>query len=253
MLNDIRQLIPSHLLYGALEYPAINGQEQFNEPFLCPLCGIETWEGVKWKVTPRFSDLDTFAEKENIKFLCPACYFTLNHILDLHKPYLLNPEGLHILQFDDQAEKKVKLGKVKRVSRYYLMDFLLNAPTHEPWVLMLQSKMNPQHSLIRAKVNFGYSDTLWVSDGTTPHAIPREGLESLFECLIKVKKSTGLYLYLYMDEPPRKEHKEYELWLELEPILAKHRHAHYLPFVYERIIPPKKYMVEKEKGVEFHV
>lgn len=244
-MKDIRLLHPTHLLYHALGQPLLKGNKKldYNKP--CPLCGILTINAVEWKVGKKFSDLDWFAEKENIEFLCSACYYALTHIRELHKAYILTySEGLKVLQFDDQPIKKIGLGQLKPVSRYYLKDFLLNPPVGEPWIMMLQTKMNPQHSIMKAKVNYGFAETLWVSNGGMNYAIPVEGLEDLFNSLEKVKKSDSLYPYLFKDKRPWKEHKEIKLWEEVEPHIAKHKHKHYLSFLYDRIIPPKKYMLE---------
>lgn len=250
ILNNPYLLHPTTLLYESLQKPSVKGLEELEQPCQCNLCGKESFQLVSWKITSTFTDLDIFAYKENIKYLCPSCAFALDNLRNLHKMYLLTySKGLEILQFDDQSAKKAGIGKIKIVSRYFLKDFLLNAPTDDPWILMLQSKMNPQHSLIRAKVNYGESDTLWVSDGQTPYAIPKEGLKELFDALEKVKRSDTLYPYLFKEGHPAKTNKEYHVWEEIEPIIYKHRYKHYLPFLYDRFIPPKAYLLEdKAKG-----
>ena len=153
-------------------------------------------------------------------------------------------KGFTVLQFDDKPEKKSNIGKTRVVSRFYLKEFLLNPLIEDPWILMLQTKINSQHSIIKAKVNYGYSDTLWVCNGGDNVAIPREGLEELFHVLEKVKLSDSLYPYLFSEIRPKKEHNEYGLWQEVEPIIAKHKYTHYLSFIYDRLIPPKQYMLE---------
>ncbi|GLO68333.1 MULTISPECIES: hypothetical protein [Oceanobacillus] len=244
-MNDIRLLNPTHLLHHAIGQPLIKGIRKLVSNNLCPLCGLPTIDAVDWKISKKFSDLDSFAEKENIKFLCPACYYSLLHIRELHKAYILTyTEGLKVLQFDDQPSKKIGIGQKKVVSRYYLRDFLLKPPVDDPWIMMLQTKMNPQHSIMKAKVNFGYADTLWVCNGGKNYAIPKKGLEELFNALEKVKKSDLLYPYLFNDNRPWKGHKEIKLWEDVEPIIAKHKYKHYLSFIYDRIIPPKKYMLK---------
>ncbi len=244
-MKDIRLFYPTHLLYNVIGQPPINGIKELEPSSLCPLCGITTKNAVDWKVNKRFSDLDLFAEKESITFLCPACMFALNHIKELHKAYILTyKKGFIVLQFDDQPDKKSSIGIVKVVSRYFLKDFLLNPPADDPWIMMTQSKINPQHSIIKAKVNYGYSETMWVCNGGNNVAIPKEGLGELIHALEKVKKSDSFYPYLFSDKRPRKDHKEAHIWKEIEPIVSKHKFKHYVPFIYDRIVPPKKYMVE---------
>lgn len=242
----VNLLQPTHLLYESIHRPKVKGQtySEFAKP--CPLCGIPTQDIVPWKTPAKFSDLDIFAEKEGLSFLCPACAFALGHIKELHKPYLLTlKEGFQLLHFDDdERERQTPFGQVLKISRYFLMDFLLNAPTDDPWVFMLQSKINPQHSLIHAKVNYGESDTLYVSEGQTVHMIPKKGLHDLLMALKKIKCSESLYPCLFKDGPPRKDHPEIETWKEIVDVISMHRHKHYLPFLYDRIIPPKKYMLE---------
>ena len=107
-------------------------------------------------------------------------FFTLKHISDLHKPYILTGNsGFTVIQYDGQPDRKISIGSKKIVTRYFLKEFLLNTPVDDPWILMLQSKMNPQHSLIRAKVNYGNSDIFWVSDGIVPYAMSYGGSLSL--------------------------------------------------------------------------
>lgn len=244
---DIHLLHPNHLLYEAVGRPKISGTQILPEPILCGLCGLQTNEKVKWKITMNFSALDIFAEKENFQTLCPACIFTLNHLRDLHKGYLLTKVGFNVIQFEDQNEKKIKLGNIKVVNRYYFKELLLNPPTDEPWVLMFQSKMNAQHSLMKATVNYGEGDSLFISDGSNMYIIPREGLEELLNALEKIKLSSTLYPYLFLDKDPFVNHKDIDLWNEVAPIIYKHRHKDYLGFVYDRIIPPKKYMQDMLK------
>ncbi|MFD1848938.1 hypothetical protein [Oceanobacillus bengalensis] len=244
-MKDIHLLNPTHLLYHAVGKPRVKGIKKLGSNKRCSLCGLPTTDAVGWEVGKKFSNLDLFAEKENIDFLCPACHYALSHIKELHKAYILRyTEGLKILQFDDQPSKKIGIGQKRIVSRYYLRDFLSNPPVDDPWIMMLQTKMNPQHSIMKAKVNFGYADTLWVCNGGINYAIPKKGLVELFNALEKVKKSDSLYPYLFNDKRPWKEHKEIKLWEEVEPIIVKHRCKHYLSFIYDRIIPPKNYMLK---------
>ncbi|HLR41515.1 MAG TPA: hypothetical protein VK091_07535, partial [Virgibacillus sp.] len=177
--------------------------------------------------------------------LCPACFFSLKNIRNLHKLYILTwKKGFTVLQYDDQPNKKVNIGQKKIVTRYFLKDFLLNPPVHDPWILMLQSKINPQHSLIQAKVNYGHSDTFWISDGPETYAVPSVGLKGLLYALEEIKKSDALYPYLFSSKRPPKNHKEIKLWEKVEPNIIHHKHRHYLHFLYDRIIPPKNYMLE---------
>lgn len=245
-VKDFRLLSPTQLLYHAIGKPHVDHCIHIENEVTCPLCGLPTQQIVGWKVPAKFSDLDLFAEKENLKYLCPACSFTLGHIKDLHKAYFLSGnKGFNVLQFDDQNEKKIGIGKKEVVSRYYLKELLLNPPMDDPWILMLQSKMNPQHSLMRAKVNYGQAETVWVSNGTSSCAIPRTGLIELLTALEKIKLSDSLYPYLFTERPPSNKHKEISIWEEVEPIISKHRYTHYLTFLYDRIIPPKKYIQEQ--------
>lgn|SRR5699024_2456583 len=242
---DVKLLKPTHLLYEAIGQPDISEMKNKKEAIKCPLCGHPSQKIVDWGIGTKFTNLDIFAEKEHIKYLCTACFFSLKHIRDLHKPYVLTrKKGLTILQFDDQPNKRINLGQKKIVTRYFLKDFLLHAPSHDPWVLMLQSKMNPQHSLLQAKVNYGHSDMFWVSDGIKTYAVPSNGLEDLLDALEEIKKSNALYPYLFSNKRPHSKHQELELWEKVEPIIAKHRHKHYISFLYDRVVPPKNYMLE---------
>lgn len=241
---DLHLLHPHHLLYHVLGEPKIEGLHQLEESIGCPLCGLKTSQIVDWKITPTFSNLDLFAEKESLKKLCPACIFALNHLTQLHKPYfLIKDEGFKIIQFDDQKDKDIKLGELQIFSRFYLKEFLLNPPTDKPWILMLQSKTNPQHHLMKAMVNYGNSDSLIICDGGSNIIIPREGLENLFNALEKVKLSDSLYPFIYSDKSPHPNHKEFALWEEVAPIINPHKHKHYLAYLYNKIIPPKDYML----------
>src|SRR5699024_3335700 len=189
--------------------------------------------------------IKTAKEIEKIKFFCVTCFFTLKHIRDLHKPYILTGNsGFTVIQYDDQPDRKISIGSKKIVTRYFLKEFLLNTPVDDPWILMLQSKMNPQHSLKRAKVNYGNSEIFWVSDGIVPYAIPREGLDELLSSLEKIKRSDSLYPYLFSDRFPKRNHKEIKLWKEIESTIIKHKYRHYLPFLYDRVIPPKSYIMD---------
>ena len=84
-MKDICLFYPTHLLFKAIGQPPLNGIKELEATSLCPLCGLPTKNAIPWKVTKKFSNLDLFAEKENITFLCPACMFALNHIKELHK------------------------------------------------------------------------------------------------------------------------------------------------------------------------
>lgn len=242
-IEVIRLLHPTHLFYHAIGYPKMDKQQKVIEPVLCPMCGIESLEIVDWKIGAKFTDLDLFAEKEKIKFLCPACFCALKHITELHKPYLLTHKtGFNILQFDDVADKAIKLGNKKVVSRFFIKEFLSDPPTDDYWILMFQSEMNKRHTLMKAKVNFGDSETLWVQNGTITYAIPKTNIKELLNALEKIKLSNSLYPYLFIDKEPKDDHKEIHIWKEVAPIIRKHRHAHYLEFLYDRIVPPKEYM-----------
>src|SRR5699024_602366 len=244
-LIDLNLLKPTQLLYESIGKPFIKTAKEIENLVNCPLCGTETNEIVDWKIGNKFTDLDMFAEKENIKFLCVACFFTLKHIRDLHKPYILTGNsGSTVIQYDDQPDRKISIDSKTIVTRYFLKEFLLNTPVDDPWILMLQSKMNPQHSLIRAMVNYENSEIFWESDGIVPYAIPREGLDELLSSLEKIKRSDSLYPYLFSDRFPKRNHKEIKLWKEIESTIIKHKYRHYLPFLYDRVIPPKSYIMD---------
>lgn len=244
---DIKLLHPHHLLYHELNKPQITDYPiiQLEKSECCGLCGLDTVEIVDWKTPPTFTNLNLFAEKKRFSTLCPACHFALKKYASLHKYYILvQGEGFKVIQFDDDEDKKIDFGERLIVSRFYLKDFLLNAPTDKPWVLMLQSKQNAQHNLMKAIVNYGDSDSFNVCEGGQNLNIPREGLEDLLNALEKIKLSNSLYTFLYSDKSPHPNHKEFELWQEVSPIINPHKYTHYLTFLYNKVIPKKDYMLK---------
>lgn len=239
-MNDVKSFHPYHLLHKALDYPLLDTIEDTQTPVKCSCCGFLTDKVQKKHMSGTFSDYSAFKEKVSIPYLCPACAFGLKQIRKLHKMYLLTEKEMTFLQFEDRADKRdVPFGKKKIVPRSFLYETLLNPPK-EKWILMVQSSMNPQHSLLHARVNAGEGDSLYVSDGLTSYEIPSNGLRELIEAM-SVAKEEGLFYYVFQEsrrEP--KDKKKKEIFENLAPIFEKHRDKHYFSFVYDRIVPPKE-------------
>lgn len=234
---DYKLLFPTHLFYEAVGKPVLPEVKKVDTTRCC-LCGVETEYGYVYEYKAgRFSDFDIFKVKENIPFTCPACSFTLSHMKELHKMYILSTSSITYLRFEDQKVEQMTLGETKIVSRSYLANFLLNPPK-EPWVLMLQNSMNSQHTLPLAKVNYGEGDGYWVSEGRQQFFIEKEGLRALIEAL-KICKEHGLYACVFSNFEYKDEHKRM-IWEQIEPYITPYKNKHYLSFLYDRIVPRKE-------------
>lgn len=239
-MTDIKSFHPYHLLHKALNYPLLDTIEEKPTPVQCSCCGYLTDKVQEKHMSGTFSDYGAFKARKNIPFLCPACAFGLKQIKKLHKMYLLTEKEMTFLQFEDRADKKeVPFGKKKIVPRSFLYETLLDPPK-DNWILMVQSSMNPQHSLLHARVNGGKGDSVYVSDGLTSYEIPSDGLKELVEAL-SIAKKEGLFYYVFQDQGREpKDKKKKEIFESIAPIIEKHRDKHYFSFVYDRIVPPSK-------------
>lgn len=224
----------------------------------CTFCGYFYNEGTRKRVSDNFSNMNLFRHKEEPDNMCPACILAIDSLRVLNHTLLITRDKVQAFRLENDPiarQKQVVIGdekiKVETVANEYLMELLLDPPK-EHWILLRKPpERNIQHTILKAKVNYGKTSRMWVSEGLETYQIPRDGLSELFPALIKAKEVGSNYIpFIFTDRKPHSKSPVYPMWKEIDGVIKKHRDKHYFDFIYRRILPRAEYLrslAEKNK------
>jgi hypothetical protein len=253
-----------------LVYEAI-GKPQLKPPYtkivldlekrqgVCALCGEAFETGVLRNklISDRFTDFDVFHVPDSPD-LCPACAYALNCVDGYLMKYafLATPDKLTVFMRDKGEGLKKSFAGVTMQSlmsqdneayRQSLSEILWSLPTNKPFVFVIHGLGNPQHHLLRSRVNYSLNNGFYVQyEQDTVWFPPYDELRSLWDAVAECR-GAGIfsdYIKGLGEFPaPRTTKPEIQarwgVWVKHAPLLKQHANSPYLELLVDVFVPKK--------------